>query len=78
MREMRTHIVAGLMLVAVTGCRETEPANTVRVSGHVEATEVQVSAEVGGRLVELRVDEGDRVARGDVVDDGAVLDRLDL
>ena len=35
--------------------------------GHVEATEVQVAAEVGGRIVELRVDEGDRVAAGDVI-----------
>jgi HlyD family secretion protein len=28
---------------------------------------VQISAEVGGRILELRSDEGDRVARGDVV-----------
>ena len=40
---------------------------TARVSGHVEATEVQVASEVGGRLIELRVAEGDRVARGDVI-----------
>jgi HlyD family secretion protein len=37
------------------------------VSGHVEATEVQVAAEVAGRLLELRVSEGDRVASGDVI-----------
>jgi HlyD family secretion protein len=33
----------------------------------VEATEVTVAPEVGGRLIELRVKEGDRVAVGDVV-----------
>jgi HlyD family secretion protein len=33
----------------------------------VEATEVQVSADVAGRILELLVDEGDRVAVGDLV-----------
>ena len=37
------------------------------MSGHVEATEVRLSAEVGGRLLELRVDEGSRVKAGDVI-----------
>lgn len=64
---MRKQMLVGLALVAAAACRETEPSNTVRASGHVEATEVQVSGEVGGRIVELRVDEGDRVARGDLV-----------
>lgn len=64
---MRRQMLVGAALVAVAACRETEPSNTARVSGHVEATEVQVSAEVGGRIVELRVDEGDRVARGNLV-----------
>jgi HlyD family secretion protein len=51
----------------VAACQEPPPANSIRVSGHVEATEVQVAAEVGGRLLELRVAEGDRVAAGDVI-----------
>jgi HlyD family secretion protein len=55
------------ILFAAAGCRDVEPTNTLRVSGHVEATEVQVAPEVGGRLVDLRVDEGDRVNRGDVI-----------
>jgi HlyD family secretion protein len=38
-----------------------------RASGYVEATEVRVAAEVGGRLAELLVDEGKRVALGEVV-----------
>jgi HlyD family secretion protein len=53
--------------LAAAACREPEPSNTMRVSGHVEATEVQVAADVGGRLLELRVAEGDRVAVGDFV-----------
>jgi HlyD family secretion protein len=48
-------------------CESDAPSNTLRVSGHIEATEVQVAAEVGGRLVELRVDEGDRVKQGEVI-----------
>ncbi|MGH9254642.1 MAG: HlyD family secretion protein [Vicinamibacterales bacterium] len=59
--------MAGLALAAVAGCRAPEPSNTLRVSGHVEATEVQVAADVGGRLLELRMSEGDRVAAGDLV-----------
>jgi HlyD family secretion protein len=61
--------------LAVIGCSAPAPTDTVRVSGHVEATEVQVSAEVGGRLVELRVAEGDRVTAGAVV---AQLDTRDV
>ena len=36
------------------------PSDQLRVSGHVEATEVQIGAEVGGRILELPVAEGDR------------------
>jgi len=39
----------------------------MRVSGNVEATEVHTAAEVGGRIVELRVDEGDRIEAGAVI-----------
>jgi HlyD family secretion protein len=75
----RSHIpvyaitVAALTILA--GCREPAPSNTMRVSGHVEATEVHVAAEVGGRLVDLRVAEGDRVSVGDLV---ALLDTRDI
>ena len=48
-------------------CRGAPPSDEVRVTGHVEATEVRIAGEVGGRLVELKVDEGSRVAPGDVV-----------
>jgi membrane fusion protein YbhG len=48
----------------VCACGVKPPADRVRVSGQVEATDVQVAAQVGGRLLELRVTEGDRVAAG--------------
>ena len=61
--------------IAIAGCQEPEPSNTTRVSGHIEATEVQIAPDVGGRVLELRSAEGDRVAAGDVV---ARLDARDV
>lgn len=65
-------IAAGL---AVAGCRSAPPPDAITVSGYVEATEVQVAPEVGGRIVELVVNEGDRVAAGDLI---ARLDTRDV
>jgi HlyD family secretion protein len=48
-------------------CSQPPPSNALTASGNVEATEVQVAAEVGGRIVELRVAEGDRVQAGAVI-----------
>jgi HlyD family secretion protein len=53
--------------LAMVGCAAGPPATSTRVSGQVEATEVQVAAEAAGRLTELRVAEGDRVAAGDTL-----------
>ena len=72
----RTHPLVPLLVlsVAIAACdRQDKPAAS-RVSGHVEATEVQVSADVAGRILELRVAEGDRVAAGDLI---ATLDTRD-
>jgi membrane fusion protein YbhG len=55
-----------LPLLAVA-CANDAPTDRVRVSGHVEADEVRLAPEVGGRLVELNVREGDRVSAGDVI-----------
>ena len=71
----RCHWAIAAALAVLTGCRAPEPSDTIRVSGHVEATEVQVAADVGGRLLELRVAEGDRVTAGAVV---AQLDTRDV
>lgn len=49
---------------------------TIAGPGRVEAVseEIEIATEVPGRLREVRVDEGDRVSRGDVI---AVLDNAD-
>jgi HlyD family secretion protein len=75
----RTPVIAAVVIGAATlslaGCREKAPADLIRVSGYVEATEVRVAPEVGGRLVDLKVAEGDRVKAGDVI---AQLDTADI
>jgi HlyD family secretion protein len=48
-------------------CDRTAATLAKRATGYVEATEVRVSAEVVGRLLEVNVAEGDRVKAGDVV-----------
>ncbi|MEW5984774.1 MAG: efflux RND transporter periplasmic adaptor subunit [Acidobacteriota bacterium] len=60
--------------ILASGCSNGGPVNQIRVSGYIEATEVQLSAEVGGRLTALRVAEGDRVEAGSVI---AELDTAD-
>jgi membrane fusion protein YbhG len=56
-----------LPVVVLAACRQQAAADRVRASGYVEATDVQVAPEVGGRLIELKVDEGDRVQVGQVI-----------
>lgn len=68
---MKRFAICLLPLLAATACHRGAPEGPPRASGYVEATEVRVAPEVGGRIVELTVDEGDRVEAG------AVLARLD-
>lgn len=56
-----------LAVALVTACNRGVATPADRATGYVEATEVRVSGEVGGRLIEVTVAEGDRVAAGDVI-----------
>lgn len=59
-----------LMAVAIlggAGCRTKAESPNIVAAGHVEATDVHLSAKVGGRLVDAPFDEGDVVKAGDVV-----------
>ena len=60
-------VLLALAAIAAGACRTEAPADRVRVSGQVEATEVQVATQVAGRILELKVAEGDQVAAGAVV-----------
>src|SRR5262249_54681133 len=50
---------------------ESTPANVVIVSGRIEGDDAAVASKLSGRIVEVRVREGDAVKAGDVI---AVLD----
>jgi HlyD family secretion protein len=56
-----------LAALTVSACRKEAPTNSTRASGQVDATAVQVAPEVGGRILEMPVSEGDRVKRGDLI-----------
>lgn len=70
----RRALLAAMLFVTVAGCRGGDDGPT-RASGYVEATDVRVAAEVGGRLLEVTAEEGRRVAAGDVL---ARIDTADL
>ena len=59
--------ITALVALATTACNGEDVTDRVRVSGHVEADDVELAAEVGGRLLELNAGEGDRIAAGDIV-----------
>jgi membrane fusion protein YbhG len=54
-------------IVATPACNRAPADAAARVSGYVEAMEVRVAPEVGGRLLEVKVVEGDRINAGDLV-----------
>jgi HlyD family secretion protein len=62
----RAAAAAALALTALwaSACSAPADPNQLRVSGHVEATEVRLAPEMGGRVLTLDVKEGDRVAAG--------------
>jgi HlyD family secretion protein len=67
-----TLTLAGAVAAA---CRRAPEDGAIVAAGHVEATEVRVSAKVGGRLASLPVREGDTVAAGQEL---ARIDTTDL
>ena len=62
-------------LIAIGACANGGDDGPLRASGYVEATEVRVAPEVGGRVLDLRVSEGDRVQAGTTI---ATLDTADV
>ncbi len=69
-------VVATVTLaLAAPGCGGDGEDALPRASGYVEATEVRVSPEVGGRVLEIAVEEGQRIATGAVI---ARLDTADV
>jgi HlyD family secretion protein len=69
---MKSLIRLLLPVLSISACGNEPPPDRVRVSGQVEATDVQLSSQVGGRLLDLHAAEGDRVMPG------ALIARLDV
>jgi HlyD family secretion protein len=70
----RTRLIVIIAVAALAGCRGRAADAPERASGYVEATDVRVAPQVGGRLTEVAVSEGDRVTVGALV---AKLDTAD-
>lgn len=56
--------LASLAVLATAACGNSKDPALIVASGHVEATDVRISAKVGGRLQSFAVQEGDTVAAG--------------
>ena len=75
-RALLTAALAGTVIACLAaGCNRGKNDASTRASGYVEATEVRVAGEVGGRLIDVLVEEGKRVNTGDVI---ARLDTSDI
>jgi HlyD family secretion protein len=67
---MTKRLLAGLLAIAslaAPACTRADGTAPPRASGYVEATEVRVASEVGGRILEMKAVEGARVNAGDVL-----------
>ncbi len=65
MTHSRTFALPAVAALAVAAaCAPPADPNQLRVSGHVEATQVRLAPEMGGRVLTLDVKEGDPVAVG--------------
>ncbi|RME38459.1 MAG: HlyD family efflux transporter periplasmic adaptor subunit [Thermoflexia bacterium] len=63
---IRTYLLF-LALPFLLACSARTPAGSLSASGFIEGTEVRIAPEVGGRVAEVLVDEGDPVAIGQVL-----------
>lgn len=71
MRLFMSSLCAGTLSVSLVACSGNSN-NTIESSGTVEGTDITIGTEVSGKIKEVRVDEGSRVATGDtlvIIDD---------
>ncbi len=60
-------VVAALLTALISGCQGTETAGAIEASGTIEAEEVVIASEFGGRIEDVLVDEGDEVEEGQLL-----------
>jgi HlyD family secretion protein len=56
-----------VLLAIIAGCGNGNESNKIEASGNIEATNVVVSAKVGGQIEKLNFIEGDKVKSGDTL-----------
>ena len=56
-----------LLMLAFVGCGNGNGKNTIEASGDIEATDVVVSAKVGGQIEKLNFVEGQKIKKGDTL-----------
>jgi HlyD family secretion protein len=61
---MRLACAAAAVISILVACRDGKDASVIQASGHVEATDVRLSAKIAGRLRAFEVQEGDAVKAG--------------
>ena len=65
-RPSRRLAAALALSLLIGGCRKTDDG-TIRLNGRIEAPTVDLAPKVAGRVVEVKVREGDRVSQGDLL-----------
>lgn len=64
----RTCILLAAALIVLSGCgRNSEPEGTLFVSGRIDGDTVDISSKIAGRVVDLKVREGDSVQPNQVL-----------
>lgn len=70
----RLHSFLMLAAALAAGCTAPAPNANIVAAGHVEATDVHISAKVGGRLLEAPFKEGDAVEAGEMISQQSTTD----
>jgi len=63
----RRLVLVALCLLLLAGCGDGAASGTIVVSGFIEGVEVLIAPEVGGRVAEVLVEEGEEVSEGQVL-----------
>ena len=66
-RASRRLAAAALFPLLLAGCRKAGDGDAIRLNGRVEASMVDLAPKVTGRVLEVKVREGDRVKAGDLL-----------
>lgn len=66
-RASRRLAAAALLPLLLAGCRRGEETGTIHLNGRIEAAMVDLAPKVPGRVLEVKVREGDRVNAGDLL-----------